>query len=64
MPEYRAFLLGPDGHITTRLELDCSTVDEAKDHARRLADGHDVELWDGGLKIALFRAGEGEGRRE
>jgi hypothetical protein len=57
MPEYRAYILGIDGHRFIR------AADFLRDHpndaaamkaAERLLDGHDVELWDGGRLVAKF----------
>ena len=54
MPDYRAFLIGPDGRIQSRIELICIDNDDAQEHAKRLVDGHDVELWQFDRKIATF----------
>lgn len=45
MQEYRAYVLGPDGHIQERIDLVCADDDAAKERAKALVDGHDVELW-------------------
>jgi hypothetical protein len=44
-----------DGHILNRIDLLCAADDEAKDRAKQLVDGHDVELWQMGRKIAEFK---------
>ena len=54
MQEYRAYLLGPDGHIQQRIDLLCADDDAAKEQARQLVNGHDVELWQLGRQIATF----------
>ena len=54
MNEYRAYLMGPDGHIQSRVDLICEHEEEAKERAKQLVDGHDVELWQLGRKIATF----------
>jgi len=51
-------LLDADGHIIDRIDLTCGD-DESAARARELMDGHPVELWDGGRKIATFD-GSGE----
>jgi hypothetical protein len=56
MQEYRAYLIGPDGHIQQRIELFCVDDDTAKQRAKALVDGHDVELWQLDRKIADFKA--------
>jgi hypothetical protein len=45
--EYRAFPVGIDGHFIGFEPLVCDSDDEAIAKARRLVDGHDVELWCG-----------------
>ncbi len=54
MQEYRAYLIGPDGHIQSRVELVCENEDDAKERAKQLVDGHDIELWQGARKVAIF----------
>jgi hypothetical protein len=58
MPDYRAYILGPDGHIQLRVELHCADEETATERAKQLVDGHGVELWDGARKIATYRAEE------
>ena len=55
MHNYRAYLMGRDGHITSRVDLDCNDDEAAKKRAAALVDAHDVELWDGARKIAEFK---------
>lgn len=52
--EYRAYIMGADGHILNRIDLLCADDDEAKERAKQLVDGHDVELWQMGRKISVF----------
>jgi hypothetical protein len=52
--EYRAYLIGPDGHIQTRVELVCEHDEAAKERAKQLLGVHDVELWQVDRKIATF----------
>jgi hypothetical protein len=54
MPEYRAYILDREGHIIRPVELFCENDDAAKEDARKLVDGHDVELWQLDRKIATF----------
>ena len=54
MQEYRAYSIGPDGHIFQRTDLVCADDEAAKESAKRLVDGHDVELWQLDRKIAMF----------
>jgi hypothetical protein len=56
MAEYRAYIVGIDGHIVGFQALVCADDVEAINEARRLVDGHDIELWSGArLVIRLNR---------
>ncbi|MEA2864641.1 MAG: hypothetical protein QOC84_2597 [Bradyrhizobium sp.] len=54
MAEYRAYLIGSDGHFVRAVELLCPDDDTAKEYAKQLVDGHDVELWQLDRQIAKF----------
>jgi hypothetical protein len=54
MPDYRAYVIGPDGLIQSRIELTCINDDDVLEQAKQLVDGHDVELWQFGRKIATL----------
>jgi hypothetical protein len=54
MSEYRAYLIGEDGHFFEAVPLICTDDNEASEQAKRLADGHGVELWQRDRKVALF----------
>ena len=47
MAEYRAYIVGIDGHFMGYEPLICMDDAEAIDNAKRLVDGHDIELWCG-----------------
>ena len=62
MPDYRAYILGGEGHRFVRV------AEFSKDHAddaaallaaKQLIDGHDVELWDGGRLVARLHHVDG-----
>ena len=53
-PAYRAYILDRDGHIKLAHPLACETDEQAIAAAQQYLDGHAVELWDRGPKIALF----------
>jgi hypothetical protein len=55
MQGYRAYIVGPDGHVLSRVDLHRYDVAEAIEQAKRLVDGHDVELWQLDRKIETFR---------
>ncbi|MBR0788472.1 hypothetical protein JQ631_05270 [Bradyrhizobium manausense] len=54
MEDYKAYLLGPDGHIAGRVDLVSVDEDTAKERAQQLAQDCGVELYRGPLKIAEF----------
>ena len=54
MTEYRAYIVDVDGHFVRAVELICPDDEAAKENAKQLADGHDVELWQGERPIAKF----------
>jgi hypothetical protein len=45
MAEYRAYVVGHDGHFVSFEGFACRDDDEAIAKAQRLVDGHDIELW-------------------
>jgi hypothetical protein len=45
MAEYRAYTVGDDGHFLGYEPLVCGGDAEAIELAKRLCNGHDVELW-------------------
>jgi hypothetical protein len=55
MPDYRAYIVGIEGRFVRAIELLCPDDDTAKEYARNLVDGHDVELWQGKRQIAKFQ---------
>ena len=52
--EYRAYIIGPDGHIQRRIDLFCADDDAAKVRAKAMVDGHAIELWQEARKVAQF----------
>jgi len=54
MPEYRAYTIGPDGHIL-RVDLICVDEETARQRAKQPVDGHGVQPWLGDKRIATFR---------
>ena len=54
MADYRAYLVGTDGHFIRAIELLCPDDNTAKEYAKKLVDGHDVELWQGKRRLATF----------
>lgn len=56
MRDYRAFVIGADGRIKESLEFWAEDDDAAKEQARQLVDGHDIELWHRTEKIAEIKS--------
>jgi hypothetical protein len=54
MAEYRAYIIGTDGHFLRAVEILCPDDAAAKEYAKQLVDGHDIELWQRDRKIAKF----------
>jgi hypothetical protein len=45
MPHYRVYILDERGQVAGALNLDFTDDGSAKQCAKQLADGHEVELW-------------------
>lgn len=54
MPEYRAYLIGPDGHFHSSKVIEAPDDDAAVVAAKPLVDGHDVEVWLRDRKITVL----------
>jgi hypothetical protein len=59
MQGFRAYIMGPDGHVIHRVDLRCTDEQDAKRQAKRLVDGRAVELWDRDRKITRFEPNPG-----
>jgi hypothetical protein len=53
--EYHVYIIDADGHILQRCDLFCADDGAAKEQAKQLVDGHDVELWQLDRQIATFK---------
>jgi hypothetical protein len=51
MQEYRAYILGPDGHVQSLVDIICANEEAAREQAKQLVDGHDIELWQLGQRF-------------
>jgi hypothetical protein len=57
--EYRAYVIGPDGHIIGLANGFVAANDDAAiERARQFVDGHDVELWSGVRLVAILKSAE------
>jgi len=55
MPEYRAYIVGAEGHFIEAVGLVCEDDQAAIKQAQALVDGHDVELWQLDRHVANFK---------
>ena len=46
MSEYRAYVLDDNGYIIGRHDFVCDGDQEAVESAKRVIDGHDIEIWE------------------
>jgi hypothetical protein len=54
VPYYRLYFVGDEGHFTSAEELERDSDQEAIEAARRLARNNNVELWNGGRRVAII----------
>ena len=54
MPEYRAYIIGPDGHFHSSEVIEAADDAAAVAAAKPLVDGHDVEVWLLDRKVAIL----------
>jgi hypothetical protein len=54
VPDYRAYIIGSDGHFEKAVSLVCADDDAAIESAKQLINGRDVELWQRDRRIARF----------
>jgi len=55
MPDYRAYIIGPDGHVIDRFEFLAADDEAAKHKAKQYVNDHDVELWHRDRKVGDFK---------
>ena len=60
MSEYRAYIVGRDGHFASCRAFRCADDTEAVTYARQLVDGQDVELWSGERFIVRLQSEDRE----
>jgi hypothetical protein len=53
--EYRAYVVGHDGHFVSSNGFVAANDEAAFEHARQFVDVHDVELWNGGRLVARLK---------
>jgi hypothetical protein len=55
MAEYRAYIIGVEGHFIRAVELLCPDDETAKEYAKQLAVGLDVKWWSAGRPLCSPR---------
>jgi hypothetical protein len=54
MSDYRVNVIEGDNHVLKRVALDCADDKAAIEYAKQYIKGHDIEVWQGGRRIARF----------
>ncbi len=55
MIEYQMRIIGTDGRLRRTIGLLCPDDECAKDYAREVVHGHDIELWQGERRVERFK---------
>ncbi len=55
MPEYRACIIGLDGHILKAVEFICDDDSAAMKKAEQLVEARDVVIWEQNRKVARLK---------
>ena len=58
MPEYRVYKIKSDRVAGAPVVVTCDSDQEAIQQAKKLADGHDVELWQGPRFVIGVKSGD------
>jgi hypothetical protein len=53
--EYQLRIIGTDGRLRRTIGLLCLDDESAKDYAREVVHGHDIELWQGERRVKRFK---------
>jgi hypothetical protein len=56
MAEYRAYVIGTDGHIVRSISLICDDDSQAIKEAREALEDHTIELWSGERLVAQLNS--------
>jgi len=55
--DYRAYVVGPDGHVIRPPHIFSAENDDAAlEHTRQFVDGYDIELWSGARLVLKLPA--------
>jgi hypothetical protein len=55
MPNYRAYIIGEDGHfLGAEILSECADDEAAEKAAQKLTSNHNVELWDRNRLVIRF----------
>jgi hypothetical protein len=59
MDDYRAYIIGKNGHITEAIELSCENDKAAIEKVKQLAKGRDTDLWQFDRQITKLQGRQG-----
>jgi len=54
LKSYQAFELTAKDEAIIRIDLHCTSLEDAKERAKQLVQDRPVELWEGSMRIARF----------
>ena len=54
LKSYQVFELTAGDEVITRIDLHCTSAEDAKERAKQLVQDRPVELWEGPTRIARF----------
>ena len=54
MSDYRAYIVGSDGHFKTFEAIDAADDEQAIATAQQFVDGHNVEVWQLDRKVTIL----------
>jgi hypothetical protein len=60
MPDYRAYRIKNNRVAEVPTVITCDTDQEAIEQAKKLQDGHDVELWEGRRFVIGLKSTDGK----
>jgi hypothetical protein len=62
MPDYRLYLIKPDGHVEAALDIPCGSDEEAIALAEKHREGRPAEVWIGTRVVAKLLRDKVSGR--
>jgi hypothetical protein len=56
--DYRAFVLGRDGHVQSAIEFRSPNDAQAIEHAKQYVNGHDIEVWQLSRRVIQLKSAQ------